>query len=263
MSVLNLPATSIMFSDDSDSSWEKLGRENPYYGVLSADEFRGAPPAELRTNFFQSGEKHVAWLESCAARYFGGFQTRRSALDFGCGVGRVAIPLGRTFDKVVGVDVSPSMLDEAERNCARFSITNVTFDLSDDALSRIDGTFDFVHSVITFQHIPADRGEKIIERLIDVVTPGGIVAFQFYFQHRARLAHRIVRGLRRRFVPLHWLLNVVRRRPWRDPLMQHNVYDIGRILSRLSARGIEDVYIHTTAIGGAFLFARKPNKGQD
>ena len=40
-------------------------------------------------------------------------------LDFGCGVGRVAIPLARRFEHVVGLDVSPGMLTRAAEAAQR------------------------------------------------------------------------------------------------------------------------------------------------
>ncbi|HKJ31811.1 MAG TPA: class I SAM-dependent methyltransferase [Balneolales bacterium] len=81
------------------------------------------------------------------------------ALDFGCGVGRLLIPLSVYSSHVTGVDVSESMLDEARKNCEARQITNVDFIKSDDDLSLLNRKFNFIHSYIVFQHIPAKRGE--------------------------------------------------------------------------------------------------------
>ena len=50
---------------------------------------------------------------------------RRAALDYGCGVGRLTLPLAERCEHVYGVDVSPSMLREAARNAARMGLPNV------------------------------------------------------------------------------------------------------------------------------------------
>ena len=38
---------------------------------------------------------------------------RRSALDFGCGIGRLSQALAEHFDQVYGVDISPKMIELA------------------------------------------------------------------------------------------------------------------------------------------------------
>jgi ubiquinone/menaquinone biosynthesis C-methylase UbiE len=48
-------------------------------------------------------------------------------LDFGCGVGRCTIPFARIAEEVVALDVSPSMLREAEKNCLERALDNVMF----------------------------------------------------------------------------------------------------------------------------------------
>jgi len=63
----------------------------------------------------------------------------RSVLDAGCGTGRCAIELARHGIDVVGVDVSPSMIDEARRRAP--ALAWVCTDLVDLAL---DQSFDVV-----------------------------------------------------------------------------------------------------------------------
>ena len=62
----------------------------------------------------------------------------RSALDFGCGVGRLLVPLARRCPSVVGVDVADSMLAQARARCDAVGVTNVRLLKSDDRLSRVD-----------------------------------------------------------------------------------------------------------------------------
>jgi cyclopropane fatty-acyl-phospholipid synthase-like methyltransferase len=98
----------------------------------------------------------------------------RRCLDFGCGVGRVAIPLARRTGEVVGVDVSESMLAEARRNCEVQETRNVTLLPSDDALSALTGRFDFIHSFVVFQHSPRERGDAILEALLEHLSVGAL-----------------------------------------------------------------------------------------
>jgi len=77
----------------------------------------------------------------------------KKALDFGCGVGRLTQALAVYFDEVYGVDISPSMIELAKKynrypdKC--FYLIN-----EDNQLRQFqDNTFDFIYTVITFQHI--------------------------------------------------------------------------------------------------------------
>jgi SAM-dependent methyltransferase len=249
----------VALRDNSDRSWEIWGEEDPYYGVLSDPMFRRDNlTEERRRQFFDTGVAHLAHLEALITRHFGGFAHRRAALDFGSGVGRVAIPLARAFDRVVGVDVSAAMRAEAERNCAAFGISNVRFLPSDDRLSAVTRRFDFIHSAIVLQHIPAERGAAIVSRLLQLLQPEGVIVLHFHYRRDIGAAHRAIGWLRRNFAPVHWAANVIQGRSWREPMMQMNVYEMGRILGLMQQRGITEAVTLLGAHHSAFLLARAP-----
>src|SRR5450755_1479730 len=157
-----------MIFDNPDKSWEKLGKTDPYYGVITVDKFRAGKLDEAnRLEFFSQGRSHMARILSCAESATHRI-ARRRGLDFGCGVGRLVLPLATDagFSEVVGIDISPSMLAEAARNASLAQVNNVRFVLGDDRLSQLEGTFDFIHSCIVLQHIPIRRGLEIIGGLL-------------------------------------------------------------------------------------------------
>ncbi|HEX9443994.1 MAG TPA: methyltransferase domain-containing protein, partial [Candidatus Binatia bacterium] len=103
-----------MFDGDTDRDWERWGATDPYYGVLSEEKYRTAAlTAERREEFFQSGRAYVARLFDIVRLRLDPDFVPRIALEFGCGVGRLAIPLAAAVEKVVAADAAPSMLDEA------------------------------------------------------------------------------------------------------------------------------------------------------
>ena len=58
-----------MIGDNTDRSWEKLGRQDPYYGVLTDEKFRSSKlDAGARQEFFASGSVHMAELCSASRR---------------------------------------------------------------------------------------------------------------------------------------------------------------------------------------------------
>ncbi len=145
----------------SDRAYDSVGQTEPYFGVISLDRYLSANlDAAALSEFFASGEAQVAQvLAMIRARFAADFKPRR-ALDFGCGVGRILIPLAREADHAIGVDVSDAMMAEAARNCRERGLANVSFVKSDDRLSRLEGTFDLIHSSIVFQHIVPRRRRR-------------------------------------------------------------------------------------------------------
>ena len=244
----------------TDRDWEKWGASDPYFGVCSSGRFHThSMAAEARADFFSSGEAHVSrtWdeIEHAFAMRF----RADSVLDFGCGVGRLLIPFARRAKRVVGVDISLSMLKEADKNCRAAGAVGVEFVESDDGLRRVDGTFDLVHSHIVLQHIPWRRGRAILAMLAGRVAPGGFLAVQILSRHEAS---PIVRGLvRLRYVlpPVNWLRNILRRRPVFEPAMQLHVYDFETVRTDLEQQGFSSVHLHERFDGfrSTSIYARR------
>ena len=166
----------------TDTEWVKWGQQDPYFAVITEDRFRaGKLNDDAKQAFFDTGRWHARYvLDTCRRLIDPAFEPAR-ALDFGCGVGRVAVPLAERVASVVGVDVSPDMLAEARRNCDLHGLANVELLPSDDTLSAVIGSFDLVHSCITFQHIDVPRGRRLFARLIELLAHNGIGAIQITY----------------------------------------------------------------------------------
>jgi SAM-dependent methyltransferase len=106
-----------------------------------------------------------------------------SVLDAGCGTGRVAIELAaRGFD-VVGVDLDPSMLDEARRKAPELEWV-----LSDLAGLRLRRDFDaavLAGNVMIF--VAAGSERDVLTRIAEHVRPGGLVVAGFQLTGRLSL----------------------------------------------------------------------------
>src|SRR3974390_2508961 len=93
---------------NTDLAWEEWGRCDPYFGVITHGKFRRSlMTAEAKREFFDSGHLHVDNVTQVIRRHIDANFTPGSVLDFGCGVGRTAIPFARLASQVVGADVSP------------------------------------------------------------------------------------------------------------------------------------------------------------
>ncbi|MDR0182896.1 class I SAM-dependent methyltransferase [Lysobacter arvi] len=156
-------------------TWETLAQIDPLWAVLSEPEKRGRrwDVAE----FLETGEAEIRRLLADIDE-LGGLPAAQAALDFGCGVGRLSIPLSMRFDRVIGIDISPSMVENARR-LAR-ARPNVEFIVNPrDDLARLpDAAFDLVYSNIVLQHMDPALAAGYIAEFYRVARPGGFVVFQ-------------------------------------------------------------------------------------
>lgn len=102
-------------------------------------------------------------------------------LDLGCGAGRVAIPLAKRGFNVVGVDISPSMLDHAQDYARREGLLNCRFSLSEGGRGlpvELSYALGAAYSLLTFQHLPNAASTSYIEQIGARLLPGGTLVFQ-------------------------------------------------------------------------------------
>ena len=180
---------------DTDQDWSAIAETQPYWAVLSHDDFRGELDAAARESFFASGERQVAGLLGFIKKHLlADFEPDR-VLDFGCGVGRLLIPLAQRASEVVGVDIAPRMIELCRANLLENKLFNATVISGDDTLSRVNGRFNLVNSLIVLQHIPPERGYRLIARLMDLIEVGGVGSFQVtYAKERRFMVHEAPRA---------------------------------------------------------------------
>lgn len=238
-----------MLRNDPDKDWERFGAEDPYYSVLNTEKYRRDRLDEASLiEIFLSGQNSVESILGFAESHFGPVPRRR-ALEFGCGVGRLLLPLGRYFDTVLGTDVSVSMLARARAHSHLAGASNIQLVLADDRLSRIEGTFDFIVSYLVLQHVPVRRGEVIIRNLLSRLNLDGVAAIHVTcYRTSSRLRHHL-HVLRRNFLPLHHLANVLSGLRWNEPLMQTNCYRLERVLRIAVEEGIGDMAMWPVQFG--------------
>jgi ubiquinone/menaquinone biosynthesis C-methylase UbiE len=100
------------------------------------------------------------------------------ALDYGCGAGRLAVPLAMRCEHVYGMDVSSAALREADRSARSMDLSNVEW-MDVDRLSEMSGRYDLLISFYVFQHIRTRAGEEAFATLLRGLLPGGVGAVQF------------------------------------------------------------------------------------
>ena len=255
---------------DTDADWQKFGSIDRYWAVCTHDKFRrNRITNEARQEFFESGCKYVQFVFDTIRQHLLPEFAPKRAIDFGCGVGRLTVHLASCCEEVVGIDVSPGMLEEAQRNFDERGITNARLVVGDDMLSQIDGTFDFINSYIVLQHIPVFRGNTIIRRLIDLLEPDGVGVLQLTYGSASRNSQKsgsVLRRITRAVLP-KWVRKGLRE--WAKnrktrPIMQMNDYDLSKVFQILYEAGCLNVHVRFTDHGGylgLILFFQKKTIG--
>jgi ubiquinone/menaquinone biosynthesis C-methylase UbiE len=159
--------------DEMRSDWDERARDDANYYVAFGRR------NQSEEEFFASASDQVRLFETELKRLPAAFWKTASALEIGCGPGRLLHPLSRHFAAIHGLDISEGMLRRAAANLR--DIFNVTLHhaqnstLSDFA----DSSIGFVYSYAVFQHIPS-RGIVFgyLAEAVRVLQPGGLFAFQ-------------------------------------------------------------------------------------
>jgi SAM-dependent methyltransferase len=232
---------------DSDSiqPWERFAETDPYRYILTSMESKD--PRE----FWQSGERTVRaellpTVRATAVRTAVG-------LELGCGVGRLALPLARHFDEVLGVDISQGMVRRA-RSCAQDNgVGNASFFAisgPEDFLSRVGNyaaSCDFIYSLLVFQHIP---DFSIIEGYLQVIKillhESGVAYLQFDTRPQS-LAYWLKIQLPDSLLPRFWRRGIrrIRRSPEEIAASMHRAGL--RIIAELTPRSAYHRYLVRTA----------------
>ena len=147
--------------------WDRRAREDHKLHIATGH-------AGSEEQFLESGERDLADLVLDGIQLW----PEASTLEIGCGVGRLLIPLARRVARVVGVDISPVMIETSRAYLA--SSPNVSARLTDGTLAgAADASLDFVFSFIVFQHIPAVVPIRTyVEEAARVLKAGGVFRFQ-------------------------------------------------------------------------------------
>ena len=79
-------------------NWEKFGKKDPYYWVTTDTRYKDASlTQDVRQAFFDSADAYVETIFKVIHKRIDPTFDPARVLDFGCGVGRIAIPLASLF----------------------------------------------------------------------------------------------------------------------------------------------------------------------
>jgi ubiquinone/menaquinone biosynthesis C-methylase UbiE len=155
--------------------WNELARRDPLWAVLT-DPAKAGNRWQLE-EFCADGRRPVA-AELAGVRAHYPTLRQGSALDFGCGVGRLSQALAGHFDRVTGVDLSEEMLGHARAHNRHGQRVEYVHNTRPDLRVLGDARFDFVYSILTLQHMEPAHARAYIREFVRVAAPGGAILFQ-------------------------------------------------------------------------------------
>jgi ubiquinone/menaquinone biosynthesis C-methylase UbiE len=145
--------------------WETLAQKNSKY-YINSDFGKKITEEQFRQSGLETYQRFIANDKLLVSR--------ESILDFGCGSGRLTEFMAPNFKKVYGVDISRTMINEAQERL---------HDLMNIHLAEIDGvhipladcSIDVVFSYLVFQHIKTRAMvEDAFSEIFRVLKPNGL-----------------------------------------------------------------------------------------
>lgn len=239
----------------TDQAWEKWGKLDPYYAVLTEEKFHNENLSlKHKKEFFASGENEVDYILNIMTKIDKNYSIN-TAVDFGCGVGRLAIPLARKFKHTIGLDVSESMIKEARVNIPLELRKKLSFKKTNDNLKNLPKNYNLVVSEHVFQHIPLARGYAMTNKLLKNLDSGGFAALHFTIHDSESTFIKLLFKLRSQIFFINWLANLYKKRPITTPNMQMNVFKIDHLLKIYRDNGIPEVFCKSNVYGRGFIAA--------
>ena len=149
-----------------------------YRSVLISDAYRGDLSSGAINDFLATGQHDVDRIGRICDQVGFSFADCKTFLEYGCGVGRLAVNLPSTIRKVNCVDFSAAHLREARENVRRRGLSEAVYSFYEIAafhdLHKLPRGQDIIHSFIVLQHNTPPVIEKTIRTLLGLLSPGGI-----------------------------------------------------------------------------------------
>ena len=226
-----------------DPAWEKVAASEPFFSVIASPKYLVSHlTAASLEEFFDTGDELVDHLLRTIEIRLDPAFAPASILEYGCGVGRLAIPLAKRSASVVAVDRSPVMLEFARRQARDHAADHVAFKTPAELFAATP-RFDLVVCYSVLQRIQQDEGLELLRMLLRVVAPGGVAVFNLPYASRMRPLLKASRWARSHIPGANAIGNVVRGKSVTQPIFTDHLYDLNSLLLLLKRSDVEASYL--------------------
>lgn len=96
-----------------------------------------------------------------------------TVIDLACGTGALTVQLSKYFKKIIAVDVSNEMLDQARKNAEKHGITNIEFVNSGFLNFKPSKPADAIITKYAFHHLPDFWKQIALFNMNSILNPNG------------------------------------------------------------------------------------------
>lgn len=145
--------------------WEKLAKKNSKY-YINSDKGRSISDSDFRESGLKTYTKYI--LEDKL------LQSRDTILDYGCGNGRLTEFMASDFKRVIGLDISETMIKEGKKRLSGFKNVEL-LEIDGETITLPNSSIDIVFSYLVFQHIKQkDMVINTYRQIFNVLKKGGV-----------------------------------------------------------------------------------------
>jgi ubiquinone/menaquinone biosynthesis C-methylase UbiE len=165
---------SVDFTEQMKRDWNERAREDARWYINSLRH------GQTEEEFDETGRRDVESRVKEELPILVGDRDPRSlrALEIGCGIGRLTKHLAGIFGEVYGTDVSSEMIRQGQERLRSYHNIHLRETNGSDFADFPDEYFDFIISVIVFQHVPSK--EIVLSNIRDayrLLKPGCVFKF--------------------------------------------------------------------------------------
>lgn len=249
-----------MSSSEADRHFDAFAAREPHFAVLTAPRFLTSQlTPEAAREFFASGEAVVDWMLKVIDAGLVPEFAPMTVLEYGCGIGRLALPLARRPGSVTAVDRSPAMLTRAREEARRQAVDHIEF-LTPEELFAGGRRFDLVVCYHVLQRLRRRDARALVGSLSGLIAPGGVGVFQWPYRSAASAAVRATRWARERVPAANAVANRLRGKGSADPFIPTNLLPLTALLGRFEPPVFRTSHLaleHQDGLDSAVLFTER------
>jgi SAM-dependent methyltransferase len=146
--------------------WDQAAREDAMFNILTIPGKEGG--RWTAEEFFEHGRQEIDYVIERLDRLGFRGEKRRTAVDFGCGVGRLTQALQAHYEVAFGIDASGEMVHRANALAFERKADRVIFFHNEKPNLKFiqSGTADMVYSMITLQHMPNELQKAYVQEFM-------------------------------------------------------------------------------------------------
>jgi SAM-dependent methyltransferase len=164
--------------EQTGRQWHALGMDKPHFSVLTHAKFLPQAFKDNEAAFWQSGYTDLNIIRWALEHADTELTQDCVAVELGCGVGRVSVPVSEKVSRLIAYDISRPHLDIAARHAVEVGRRNIEFRHHDPREPITFEPCDLFFSFIVLQHNAPPVIYAILDAAFSALRPGGIAVFQ-------------------------------------------------------------------------------------